>query len=373
MKSKFTIKEIFADHWDPFLATSPRVRDVVLYEVQKVLQCGDLSKGYALYYCEECFKFKYVPFRCKSRFCNTCGMAYQQDRADSIASKLINCKHRHIVFTIPAELRILFRKDRKMLNILFSASAETIKQWMYNLNKSETFTPGIVSGLHTFGRDLKWNPHIHMLVTEGGSGNTEVWRDIRYFSYIGLRKRWQTTLLEHIERYLGKRKFRKIKNDLYNLNPEGFYVHAPPAEFNSPSAVVNYITRYIGRPVMAQSRIIDYDGDNVTFWYQRHEDDKKVVETLSAIEFIKKLIIHIPDKHFNMLRYYGLYAKHHKHEKEIILFISEAAAKIKKITQRWKFRISISFGYDPTKCSCGNYMELYKIVNFSSDIEPSPP
>lgn len=31
----------------------------------------------------------------------------------------------------------------------------------HNLNKSKNFVPGIVCVLHTFGRPLEWNPHIH--------------------------------------------------------------------------------------------------------------------------------------------------------------------------------------------------------------------
>ena len=30
--------------------------------------------------------------------------------------------------------------------------------------------------------------------------------------------------------------------------------------------------------------------------------------------FIKRLIVHIPDKHFKMVRYHGIYTKHHKQE-----------------------------------------------------------
>lgn len=39
------------------------------------------------------------------------------------------------------------------------------------MNKTEIFTPGLVCVLHSFGRDLKWNPHIHALISEGGAGN----------------------------------------------------------------------------------------------------------------------------------------------------------------------------------------------------------
>lgn len=372
MSSKYTIKQILRDHWYCFLKQHPNVRPVVIKEVEKSMECGEPSKGFALYFCEHCFKFKYVPFRCKSRFCNTCGIAYQMDRSASISSKLINCKHRHIVFTIPQELRIFFRKDRDLLHLLFKASSELMLDWFSNLNKSQCFTPGIVCALHTFGRDLKWNPHIHMLITEGGSGNFSVWRDVKHFPFVMLRKKWQTAILFHLEQALGKANFRNLKNKLYFAYPDGFYVHAPSSDFNSPNAVANYITRYIGRPAMAQSRIIHYDGTSVTFWYQRHEDNKRVEETLPVYEFIKRLIIHIPNKHFNMLRYYGLYAKKHKFQHKLLYLLSPSQVKANRFFKRWAFRIEQSFGFDPTKCSCGNYMEFFRIYTPSS-IAHSPP
>jgi hypothetical protein len=233
--------------------------------------------------------------------------------------------------------------------------------WFSQINKSENFTPGIVCAIHTFGRDLKWNPHIHMLITEGASGNSKVWRNVSFFPYQMLRKRWQTTLLFNLEKILSKDVFRKIKNSLYHSNPDGFYVHGPSTEFNSPAAVSNYITRYIGRPAMALSRITSYDGEFVTFWYERHEDNKRIEVTLSSTEFIKKLIIHIPDKYFNQLRYYGLYAKAPIHKEKLIYMLSRAKVNAKKLTRSWVFRFEATFGRDPTKCSCGNYMEFIDI------------
>lgn len=378
MSSKFTIKQIFQDHWTSFLNKYPNVRPIVINEVSKMMECGDPSKGHALYYCEHCNKFKHVSFRCHSRFCNTCGTTYQMDRSDSISAKLINCKHRHIVFTIPDELRIYFRKDRLLLNVLFHSSAQTILDWFFSQNKLQNFTPGIVNALHTFCRDLKWNPHIHMLVSEGAAGNTIAWRKFHFFPFTMLRKKWQTTLLFNLERALdfsafNKSDFLKLKNILYSNYPDGFYVHAPASEFNSPDAVSNYITRYIGRPAMAQSRILNYDGASVTFWYQRHEDNVKIIETVSAFDFIKKLIIHIPNKHFNMLRYYGVYAKTHIQSKHFVHLLSQELVNAKrKIFRRWIFRIENSFGFDPTKCSCGRYMEFVDIFipNSSSHSPP---
>lgn len=364
--NKYTIKQIFIDNWSDFQKLFT-VRRVVCQEVNKMINCQNPDFGYALYFCEHCNKFKHVPFTCKSRFCNCCGIKYQQDRADLLSSKLISCKHRHIVFTIPEELRIFFRKDRNLLNLLFTAASRTVLDWFY----SQNFKPGIVTALHTFGRDLKWNPHIHMLITEGASGNSVVWRPFSFFPYIMLRKKWQTTLLFLLEKYLGKNYFRKFKNSIYSNTPDGFYVYAKP-NLSSNYDVVNYIIRYIGRPVMAQSRIINYDGKSITFWYQRHEDNQKVVETLPIFEFIKLLIVHIPDKHFKMLRYYGIYAKKSIHHSKLIRRLSDNAIKVRKLLSHWRERIEISFGYDPCLCSCGHTMSFIDIFGIKA-LAPSPP
>ncbi len=71
---------------------------------------------------------------------------------------------------------------------------------MAQINKSENFMPGIVAVIHTFGRNFKWNPHVHVLVTEGGAGKKTAWRNINYFHYESLRKRWQKLLLDKLKK-----------------------------------------------------------------------------------------------------------------------------------------------------------------------------
>lgn len=365
----FSIKQIFLDHWSAFLASNTNLNPVIIKEVNKMLSCGDPKNGFALFSCKNCGVSLRVPFRCKSRFCNSCGSAYQNDRAHSISAKLIACRHRHIVFTIPEELRFFFFEDRSLLDILFKASAHVVLSWFASLNKSQFFTPGIVSMLHTFGRDLKWNPHIHMIVSEGASGKLHVWRDVRYLPFIMLRKRWQATLLHFLGQALGC-SFSQLKRHLFSNYPQGFYVNAPKSNMNDPHFVSNYITRYIGRPAMAQSRILNYDGSFVTFWYRRHEDNSYKEETLSAFDFINRLIIHIPEQGFNLLRYYGLYAKPFKSSDKLRRLLKRCFVKMRPFLRLWRNRILSSFGYDPLKCSCGHYMQFVSIFNHASQRPP---
>ena len=136
--------------------------------IDKMIHCGDPSFGGAMYGCPHCGKLKFVPFRCHSRFCPTCGNKYAMDRTTSMSFKLVNVTHRHCVFTIDENLREFFLKDRSLLDCLFHSVNSVITRMFFKMNKSKNFTPGFIMVLHTFGRDLKWNPHIHCLISEGG-------------------------------------------------------------------------------------------------------------------------------------------------------------------------------------------------------------
>lgn len=136
-----------------------------------MMDCGNPNHGGAFYGCPDCGQLKLVPYTCKIRFCLSCGNLYNQKRSFYMSSKLISCIHRHCVFTIPEEIRIFFLKDRSLLSCLFHVVRDAIHRMFFKMNKSENFTPGFICVLHTIGRDLKWNPHIHALISEGGAGN----------------------------------------------------------------------------------------------------------------------------------------------------------------------------------------------------------
>ena len=99
-----------------------------------------------------------------------------------------------------------------------------------------------------------------------------------------------------------------------------------------------------------------------------------VTETIPALDFIQKLIVHIPEKHFKMLRYYGVYAKHHKQEKKLRKCISAKKQRFLRSIQDWQHSILLSFGCDPLCCSeCGTSMlvlEVYhKKLHYLNNIE----
>lgn len=355
-----TLQKIFKDYYEVIEYTL-HPRDVEMENISKMINCGDPSYGGAMYSCPHCGNMKFSPFRCKSRFCPTCGVKYCQERSTSMAFKLINCTHRHCVFTIDEALRHFFLDDRSLLDCLFQAVRSVVLRMFHNLNKSKNFVPGFICVLHTFGRPLEWNPHIHCLISEGGFSDDGFWRNVKYFNYTLLRKSFQTALLNMLEARIGP-SFKKVKAHIYQKDKNGFYVYAKP-NLCDTDTVIKYISRYLGRPVIALKRIDSYDGENVTFHYNRHEDNVYVQKTLPAIDFIKLLIQHIPEKQFKMTRYYGLYARHREKDKSLNKAVHRSKHKFFRDLTKWRNDTILSFGYDPLTCpNCNHkmvFVELY--------------
>ena len=353
------LQRIFTDYYEEIEYTL-HPRKTEMENIDKMIHCGDPSFGGAMYGCPQCGKLKFVPFRCHSRFCPTCGNKYAMERTTSMSFKLVHVTHRHCVFTIDKSLREFFLKDRSLLDCLFHSANSVITRMFYKMNKSKNFTPGFIMVLHTFGRDLKWNPHIHCLISEGGYSDDGFWRNVKHFDYTFLRNAFRTALLNEMESKIGS-SFKKVKAKCYREHQQGFYVYAKP-NLCDPRIVVKYIGRYLGRPVIATSRIDKYDGEMVTFHYNRHEDEQYIEETIPAMEFIQRLIRHIPEKHFKTIRYGGIYARHREIDSKLYRAISKSKHHIYRSFNQWRTAILSSFGYDPLVCpDCQHRMEFLEL------------
>lgn len=174
--------------------------------------------------------------------------------------------------------------DRELLNCLFSSVRSVVLRMFRKGNKPACFTPGFICALHTFGRNLKWNPHIHCLISEGGIGNSELWRPFKYFNYKLLRQFFQTALLNELHEEIGD-PIQKSKSIRLPESEEWFLCLCQTSPLQS-LIVTRYIGRYFRRPVIATSRIDKYDGELVTFHYNRHEDDKLIYETIPVLDFM---------------------------------------------------------------------------------------
>ena len=202
---------------------------------------------------------------------------------------------------------------------------------------------GSVLTLHTFGRDLKWNPHIHCLVCEEAFDTKKnKMKNFSFISYKKLRKTWMYQVLDLLSKQKLKH-FHYLKQRFYDELVNSFYVYAKKKEKdnddNNVDDCVNYITRYTSRPPIAEN-------------------------------FINNLILHCPDENFKMIRYYGFYSNRNKKllEKIYELYDIKKKKRIRNLKEKkdlknkldhLKYRTHIieSFQKNTLLCSCGNLMK----------------
>lgn len=217
------LQSIFTDYYEQIIYEL-HPRPTVIENINKITHCENPSHSGAMYGCPHCRNLKFLPFRYKSRFCLSYDNQYNQFRSFHISRKLVAYVHRHCVFTIPDKPRVYFLKNRALLDCLF----------------------------HTV-RDLKWNLHIYVPIFEGSASNITAWRPIKHFDYSFLRNAFQKLLLEKLANKVGP-SFRKVKNEMYNKHSDGFNIRAKP-NLCRPDITIKYISIYLGRPVIATSRI----------------------------------------------------------------------------------------------------------------------
>jgi len=301
------VKLIFKDHWEDYKQTnSPR--EIELQEVEKMLLCKDGSRGGFWYYCKTCKEYQFVPFGCNSRLCSCCGKRYTDQWASMLADRLEKgIFHRHLVFGIPDMLWKYFKENRKLYKVLMDVAYKTIKETFSKVNHQNVI-PGVIEVYHPFGKDIKNQPHVHMIVTEGGydikgnfvsSGN--------YIPYNALHKNWEYNILKLLKKYLPK----GIVELAYRKYPDGFCVYVRKDRISSRRGLAKYIGRYVRHPAIANARIIAYNKEAVRFYWKDH-DDKIHYKIMLVYDFISAIIQHIPEKNQKLVRYYGAYSRRKK-------------------------------------------------------------
>ena len=163
--SGISIKDIFRDNnnWHDFLCENEgNLRPAIIDNISKMLSCRTHLMGYKKYLCPQCSHYyKVIYCSCKSRFCSSCGKKATDIWIAKNNDKLPDTLWQHITFTLPGQYWDLFWLNRDLMGIVATIAANIIKEIAANRN----IDLGIFLVIHTFGRDLKKNYHIHLSVT----------------------------------------------------------------------------------------------------------------------------------------------------------------------------------------------------------------
>ncbi len=376
LQNKNIFKDIFRDHWEDFKAQYPSY-DHAQYEdpVQKMLGCREEFNGFSEHICIDCgIDRRKVAFSCKGCFCLSCAKKYVDDFISEVSKKMhAGVIYRHIVLTVPEQLRQPFYDDRDkgdLLSELMRTGHECLEDVVSTVKK-RALKIGSIVVVQTHGRSGKYNPHLHIIMTSGGiEEETGKWYDLGYFNYELIHKKWQYHLLTMVKKYFGKEEIGDLVDELWEKYPKGFVANVGKGEVPEKArGLAKYLAKYVASPPIAVRRILEYDGEKVKYWYQDHESNQRKVEEVDVKTFIGRMVQHIMPKWFQRVRYYGLEAtKTYKKWSEII---KEGIKKLGRLVKgayqivegkKYRERYKEIRGVDPMKCRyCGGEMDLWKI------------
>jgi hypothetical protein len=324
--------------------------------LRDIVACRTERLGGHLEVCNDCGFSRGSYNSCRNRHCPKCQILKQELWAEAQQARLLPTLHFQIVFTTPSELHAFFRRAPELcLDLLFQAVSETLTE--IARTKLEA-TIGFTAVLHTWNQQLGFHPHLHCLVPAGGlSLDALRWipTSRRFFLPVKkLRKVFRGKLLFKLERALRAGEILgDLESDLRLLRrtPKIWKVYAK-APIAGAGHVVRYLSRYVHRIAIANSRIVHYDGRSVSFRYKDRADGNKTkLRTVSGPDFAKLFLQHVLPPRFVRIRHYGLLAARRRSDLARCRELLGAPAPApREKDASWVAAFQRIFGSNPLQC-----------------------
>ena len=329
--------------------------------IHDVLVCRTAVLGGHSEICDECGFVKISYNSCRNRNCPKCQALAKEQWIMDREAELLPVPYFHVVFTLPEELnKIVIHNRRKLFNLLFSASAETLR----NLAKDDKHLgaeTGFTSILHTWGSNLTFHPHVHIIIPGGGITAGGEWRNSRKKFFIPVKvlaKLFRGKFMHALEKLrheisglTGEDAWRTTTNALYSKD---WYVYCK-RPFKTCRSVLQYLGRYTHRIAISNHRILSIHDNKVSFkWRDYKNGSKEKVMTLAADEFIRRFLLHVLPPGFTKIRHYGFLSSAVKRKKlALCKKLTGATSTVKVKLSAPEFMMKLT-GRDITCCpSCG--------------------
>lgn len=407
-RGRASLADITRKYWKQYIFwKGGKVRAAVFSHVLRMLACRTPKLGMTLYRCSSCDTVRVVPHSCKSVACPSCGKVRTDEWCKELLTDILEVPYRHLVFTLPWQLRLPIYDNRsRLLQVLFRAAADAVlslttgtpvplgkksQEWLAGRlktrrrrrgrgRKRRPFVPGLIAVLHTFGSDLKWNPHIHMVITAGGlslDGRKWVHGPKRYLVPAPLLgTEWKLRVIQgirdaHVRHALFCRPLRSdpqrrvdVGKLLGHVRKRRWRILIGPS-LRTAEKAVRYACRYTKRPVIAEARILNFQNGCVTFRYKDYHQGGAVgVKSFPVLVFLDKVFQHFPDAQFRQVRHYGLFST--RRRGTALPMARQLLAQRKNRRPRpttWEQRRKAAGDRRPLSCPrCGHEMVLWCLL-----------
>ena len=295
-----------------------RLRADVKRAFGRISVCRTAKLGAHIKRCE-CGHVNSIEYNsCRHRCCPQCQGARKANWLKKISEQLLPCAHTHVIFTVPEQLNVFWQYNRRLFaEILVKAARETLTTLLADPHHMGA-TPGIISVLHTWGRNLSIHPHVHCLVTTGGVDDNgtfvtpkrsilvpnrmlmQVFRGKMRAALIRSVRRRELQLPPHLTTAKSISVFNRLSRSDWNTRVLESYTHG--------ASVAGYLARYLGGNPISGRRIERHSNREVVFRYKDHRDGEEKRMCLTPDEFLRRWSEHVPPKGMRTIRRSGLYA-----------------------------------------------------------------
>jgi len=215
--------------------------------------------------------------------------------------------YRQVVLTIPKRLRAYGLYRRCLLGEIARVAARTLTAAIRTLTGARDLAVGIVACLQTHGSRANWHPHLHLLVTDGGfrpDGTFVTWPVHDTARLTEAFRRAVLRLVVRLELF-----DEHQAAGMLTWPHSGFHVHTAVWVPEDDRAFATRLARYCARNPVALERLT-YDRATKAVTYRSDTSDGPTAgtETVDPLEFLARVLVHIPDQGHVTTRYYGWYA-----------------------------------------------------------------
>jgi hypothetical protein len=269
-----------------------------------IRRCRTPALGGHVYRCTDCAGADYAYHSCHHRACPRCGGARTAAWTARQEARLLPVPYFLVTFTVPQELRPAFAlHPERMHAALFRESAASLQQVAAErrLLGAEL---GFVGVLHTWGRQLQHHPHVHYIVPGGGlSLDGKKWVPGRQRDWLLPVAKLAAVFRARLEGALQAEvpaAHAAVPAATWRAR---WVVHCQPA--GAGETAVRYLARYVARTAISDERVVSATDETVTFRYTDSATGEKKLCTISAGEFLRRYLRHVPPPGQHRVRHFG--------------------------------------------------------------------
>jgi len=297
-----TLAEILRRHWPAYARKfGHAIPSAHRAAVKAILSCRTPDRGGQLFRCD-CGALHYAYHSCGHRACHQCGQGDAQAWATRQQHKLLPVPYFLVTFTVPEELRAVFRAHPKELYAaLFRESSGALADVALSKLGVELGCTGV---LHTWTRQLIYHPHVHYLVPGGGLTPDGLrWKRVADSQFFLPTKVLAARFKNRLRQWLESEHQEVLRQISARAWRQPWVVDVQPV--GRGHTALKYLAAYVQKTALSASRLVACDERTVTFTYQERATGENKTRRLSGEEFLRRFLQHVLPTGFQRVRHFG--------------------------------------------------------------------